>query len=238
MNYELQNTCISSNYKLQNKKYEIQNTYSKLGAKNTRYVLQIYGGRTTLYQIRTPNKELEILKTKYNSPNYELWNMKSHVRNKKYEIHYSELRTAKYMSSHYELRSLKYEIRSPNYDLRTPNYDSRNKWQGLRRLRNEFLNRRAGQTGSGLRSSAQVDRFGAEGNDKWSAPCCVVVEERRLASFLAEEEEVKTMAGENLREIACVAQQRVNDAVSHVVFDPLLELIWTASSTVRLLPFL
>ncbi len=72
MNYELQNTCISSNYKLQNKKYEIQNTYSKLGAKNTRYVLQIYGGRTTLYQIRTPNKELEILKTKYNSPNYEL----------------------------------------------------------------------------------------------------------------------------------------------------------------------
>ncbi len=99
-------------------------------------------------------------------------------------------------------------------------------------------NRRAGQTGSGLRSSAQVDRFGAEGNDKWSAPCCVVVEERRLASFLAEEEEVKTMAGENLREIACVAQQRVNDAVSHVVFDPLLELIWTASSTVRLLPFL
>jgi hypothetical protein len=82
-----------------------------------------------------------------------------------------------------------------------------------------------------LRSSAQVDRFGAEGNDKWSAPCCVVVEERRLASFLAEEEEVKTMAGENLREIACVAQQRVNDAVSHVVFDPLLELIWTASST-------
>jgi hypothetical protein len=53
-----------------------------------------------------------------------------------------------------------------------------------------------------------------------------------------EEEEVKTMAGENLREIACVAQQRVNDAVSHVVFDPHLELIWTASSTVRLLPFL
>ncbi len=46
------------------------------------------------------------------------------------------------------------------------------------------------------------------------------------------------MAGENLREIACVPQQRVNDAVSHVVFDPLLELIWTASSTVRLLPFL
>ncbi|KAH9536486.1 hypothetical protein CY35_16G002500 [Sphagnum magellanicum] len=39
------------------------------------------------------------------------------------------------------------------------------------------------------------------------------------------------MAGENLREIACVAQQRVNDAVSHVVFDPHLELIWTASST-------
>jgi hypothetical protein len=56
-------------------KYDPQTT--NFEGRNTKYLLQIdtyfkYGARTTLYKIRTPNNELEILNTKYNSPNYEL----------------------------------------------------------------------------------------------------------------------------------------------------------------------
>jgi hypothetical protein len=41
------------------------------------------------------------------------------------------------------------------------------------------------------------------------------------------------MVGVKLRELAYVSQQRAGEPICCTVFDPLLDLLWTASSTVR-----
>lgn len=58
VNYALQNTCISSNYKLQNKKYE--NTYSKLGARNAKYEIW-----STNPKLRTSKDEIKEIRNTY-----------------------------------------------------------------------------------------------------------------------------------------------------------------------------
>lgn len=41
------------------------------------------------------------------------------------------------------------------------------------------------------------------------------------------------MVGAKLRELAYVSQQRASEPICCTLFDPLLDLVWTASSTVR-----